>query len=67
MSVNTDSLLDTAKVATVLSPPALNFLGVGLDDWMYIVSITAGILLILERLPRVWRAWRSKKNGLVED
>lgn len=67
MNLNSDTILDTVKVATAMSPPALTAFGIGLEDWMYIVSITAGILLVLERVPRVWRQFRNRKNDLVED
>lgn len=63
MSISAENIADSLKISMALGPAPLSFLGVGLDDWMYIVSITAGFFLILERAPKVLAAWKAMFKG----
>lgn len=67
MKLNFDELVDAVKGTIVFTPPAFTFAGFTLEQWMYTVSIVAGIFLVLERIPRAieaWRnMWRKRKDG----
>lgn len=51
----TEDISDVIKGSFALGPPAVTFMGVPLQDWMYYVSIFAALLLICERLPAAYR------------
>lgn len=71
MSNRVDNILEVVKSTVVFSPPVFTFAGFTLEEWMYWVSITAGVFLVLERVPRVitsWKdMWRRKENGSTSD
>lgn len=50
----TEDLVDFVKLGTAAAPPgAAYFLGIALQDWMYIASIVASLFFILDKLPVV--------------
>lgn len=57
----TEYLSDFIKMGAATSPPAMVvFLGVPLDTWMYIMSITASVIFILDKAPSVFRYFYGK-------
>lgn len=47
----TEDIADVIKGGVAFGIPTTNLFGVPLQDWMYIVSTFAALLLIFERLP----------------
>lgn len=60
MSAIQEDFSDFIKASTALTPPAATLMGYTLEDWAFIVSIVAGALLIIERLPRVYALIKEK-------
>ena len=57
----TEIVSDFIKMGAATSPPAMVvFLGLPLDTWMYIMSITASIIFILDKAPSVVRYFYGK-------
>lgn len=51
----TESISDFIKITAATSPPAMLFMGLPLDKWMYIMSITASFVFVLDKAPSVIR------------
>ena len=47
----TDSVPDSVKVAVSVAAPSLNFMGISVEDWTYILSAVVSLLFILEKTP----------------
>lgn len=63
MSTNTitETMSDFIKMGAATSPPAMVvFMGLPLDTWMYIMSITASVIFILDKAPSVFRYFYGK-------
>ena len=63
MSTNTitETMSDFIKMGAATSPPAMVvFMGLPLDTWMYIMSITASVIFILDKSPSVFRYFYGK-------
>ena len=65
-----DKIPESAKVTTALGPAALNMFGVPLSEWVLILSICVSVLIIIEHIPKTWKALcylyskiKSDKNG----
>lgn len=59
-----EDVQDYVKAGLTMAPPGLHLFGVPLDAWMYIISIVAGALLIIERIPKAWRVMKNVYNQL---
>lgn len=65
----TESLPDTIKVAAAASAPLLTVFGITVEEWAFILSAIASIVLVIERIPmvinhiRMFRSWIRKKTG----
>lgn len=56
-----ESISDFIKIGAATSPPAMVvFMGLPLDTWMYIMSITASVIFILDKAPGVVRYFYGK-------
>lgn len=60
----TEDIGDLVKGGLALGVPATSFMGVPLQEWMYIASIVAAILLSIERLPAVFETFMSFKRWI---
>lgn len=47
-----EQIPDTVKITTALSSSALTFMGLPVEQWMYIMSAIVSLLFILEKLPK---------------
>ena len=57
----TETISDFIKMGAATSPPAMVvFMGLPLDTWMYIMSITASLIFILDKAPTVFRYFYGK-------
>lgn len=57
----TETVSDFIKMGVATSPPAMVvFLGLPLDTWMYIMSITASLIFILDKVPPMWKRYYGK-------
>ncbi len=65
MAISED-VQDYVKAGLTLAPPGLTLFGVSLEAWMYLISIVAGALLIIERIPKAWRVVRGVYARLKE-
>jgi len=50
---------DSAKIAIATSSSALSFLGVPVEQWMYLLSAIVSVLFILEKLPVVIKMFKE--------
>lgn len=60
----TEDISDIIKGTVAFGVPTTSFMGVPLQEWMYIVSIAAAVLLILERLPSAYSNVRAFKDRI---
>lgn len=51
---------DSAKVGISVSAPALTLLGVGLEDWSYILAMTVSVVFIIEKVHKWWMWYNAK-------
>lgn len=51
----TETIGDFVKLTAATSPPAMLFMGLPLDKWMYIMSIAASLMFILDKAPSLLR------------
>lgn len=58
----TEDISDIIKGSVAFGVPTTSFMGVPLQEWMYIVSICAAVLLILERMPTAYASLKSMKE-----
>lgn len=67
----TEDVMDYIKAGVAVAPPTMTLFGVSLQDWMYIVSITAALMLILEKFPSVFKTIKGfllkKEKGSCKD
>ena len=57
----TETVADFIKLGVATSPPAMVvFIGLPLDTWMYIMSITASFIFILDKGPMILRRFYGK-------
>ncbi len=65
----TEQLPDTLKVITAASAPLLTVFGMTVEEWAFILSAIASIVLVIERIPmvinrfRMFKSWIRKKTG----
>jgi len=61
---------DSAKLSVALSSTALTFMGISVEQWMYLLSGIVSLLFIIEKsisLCQKYKAYRrSKKNASCE-
>lgn len=60
----TEDISDLIKGSVAFGVPTTSFMGVPLQEWMYIVSICAAVLLILERLPSAYSSMKGMKERI---
>lgn len=66
----TEDISDIIKGTVAFGVPTTSFMGVPLQEWMYILSIAAAVLLILERLPSAYanvRAFKDKVYARIKE
>lgn len=56
----TETVADFIKITAATSPPAMMFAGLPLDKWMYIMSIVASFLFIVDKAPAILRSIYGK-------
>lgn len=61
-----DTLLDFVKMTSATAPAGLTVLGYPIDDWAYVVSITVGLLFIIEKLPAVLDSIKELKRRFTK-
>lgn len=62
-----DKIPESAKVTTALGPAALNMFGVPLSEWVLILSICVSVLIIIEHIPKTWKALYYLYNKIKRD
>lgn len=62
----TEDISDIIKGSVAFGVPTTSFMGVPLQEWMYIVSICAAFLLILERMPSAYSSIKTMKEKIYD-
>ena len=61
---------DSAKLSVALSSTALTFMGISVEQWMYLLSGIVSLLFIIEKSISLYHKYkeyrRSKKNASCE-
>lgn len=60
----TEDITDLVKGGVAFGIPTTTIMGVPLQEWMYIVSICAAVLLILERAPSAYNSLKTMKDKI---
>lgn len=50
---------DNVKLGIVAATPTLTFLGLTLESWTYILSITFTLMLIIDKIPVVYKRLKA--------
>lgn len=66
-----ENIPDSVKVLGSVSPPALTFFGIAVQEWTYVLSALISIMFIIEKIPTMYRTFkrlyiklRAKLNAL---
>ena len=59
---NIDEIVDASKLLVATLPVGFTFLGLPIETWSFMVSITVGLFYLVEKLPSVIKSvkqmWR---------
>lgn len=58
---------DSVKISAALSSSAFTFMGLPVEQWMYILSAIVSILFILEKIPKVIQSMQKTYRWIKGD
>lgn len=58
---------DTVKIAVATGSSALTFLGIPVEQWMYILSAIVSLMFVIEKMPIVWERMKQLKRFLLRE
>lgn len=58
---------DTVKIAVATGSSALTFLGIPVEQWMYILSAIVSLMFVIEKMPIVWERVKQFKRWILRE
>ena len=62
-----EQIPDSVKLSTALSSSVFTFMGLPVEQWMYILSAIVSLLFILEKIPKVIQSIQKTYKWLTGD
>lgn len=73
MAASPEHATTAAETAARIAPSVpltvtgLSLYGIGMQDWVYIATFLLTVIMIVERLWKLWQKWRAERDDANPD